>query len=79
MQSVSNWRKSSYSGEETNCVEVGWRKSSYSGEEGNCVEVGASSEVVGVRDTKDRDGGMLVFSVPVWGGFLRSLKAERFG
>ncbi|RKT83727.1 protein of unknown function [Saccharopolyspora antimicrobica] len=58
---------------------MNWRKSSYSGEEGNCVEVGASSEAVGVRDTKDRDGGTLMFPTAAWGGFLRSLKAERFG
>jgi hypothetical protein len=35
------WRKSSHSGEQGNCVEVGaWRKSSYSAQEGECVEVG---------------------------------------
>ncbi|OZM71365.1 DUF397 domain-containing protein [Amycolatopsis antarctica] len=40
-----------------------WRKSSYSGNSSNCVEVGFGAEpVVGIRDTKDRDGGALVFS-----------------
>jgi hypothetical protein len=34
------WRKSSYSGTNGNCVEVGWRKSSYSGPNGGCVEIG---------------------------------------
>jgi hypothetical protein len=41
---MTTWRKSSYSGSEANCVEVGaipWRKSSYSGSEADCVEVGA--------------------------------------
>lgn len=35
------WRKSSRSGEQGNCVEVGaWRKSSHSTDQGHCVEVG---------------------------------------
>nr|WP_083467309.1 DUF397 domain-containing protein [Kibdelosporangium sp. MJ126-NF4]CEL22669.1 hypothetical protein [Kibdelosporangium sp. MJ126-NF4]CTQ89810.1 hypothetical protein [Kibdelosporangium sp. MJ126-NF4] len=33
------WRKSSYSGNTNNCVEVSWRKSSRSLSSGNCVEV----------------------------------------
>jgi hypothetical protein len=37
---VAYWRKSSFSGVETNCVEVAfWRKSSFSGPETACVEV----------------------------------------
>jgi hypothetical protein len=38
----TDWRKSSYSGGNGNCVEVAytdWRKSSYSDANGNCVEV----------------------------------------
>jgi hypothetical protein len=39
------WHKSSYSGSDSNCVEVGvWRKSSYSGSQTNCVEVGVWRE-----------------------------------
>ncbi|MGW3469427.1 DUF397 domain-containing protein [Saccharopolyspora sp. NPDC000995] len=72
------WRKSSYSGVESDCVEVGWRKSSYSGEESDCVEVGSGPDLVGVRDTKDRNGGTLVFGQPTWGRFLAAVKAERF-
>jgi hypothetical protein len=79
MKQFTDWRKSSYSGVETNCVEVGWRKSSYSGEESNCVEVGSGADLVGVRDTKDRDGGTLAFGRLAWGSFLDALKAERFG
>ncbi|MDI2031649.1 DUF397 domain-containing protein [Saccharopolyspora sp. TS4A08] len=52
-----------------------WRTSSHSGQEGNCVEVGWSADQVGVRDTKDRDGGTLRFETEVWQRFLRSLDA----
>lgn len=37
------WRKSSYSGSSTECVEVSttpWRTSSHCGSQGDCVEVG---------------------------------------
>jgi hypothetical protein len=34
------WRKSSYSGNGADCVEVGWRKSSYSNGGTACGEVG---------------------------------------
>lgn len=48
-----------------------WRKSTYStGQGGQCVEVGAAAEVVGVRDTKDRDGGQLTVSSRAWRAFV---------
>ncbi|WP_258345477.1 DUF397 domain-containing protein [Saccharopolyspora gregorii] len=53
---------------------VGWRTSSHSGPQGNCVEVGGSLAAVGVRDTKDRDGGTLVFDRRAWRSFLDSLR-----
>lgn len=59
---AETWRKSSYSGTQTECVEIAWRKSSYSGSQTECVEVANARDVVGVRDTKDREGGSL--SVP---------------
>ncbi|MEV0088396.1 DUF397 domain-containing protein [Saccharopolyspora sp. NPDC050642] len=71
-----NWRKSSYSGSQSECVEVGWRKSSYSGQAGSCVEVGAGPGLVGVRDTKDRDGGTLVFSRAQWAAFVGGLRGR---
>ncbi|MER6993694.1 DUF397 domain-containing protein [Saccharopolyspora hirsuta] len=77
MSPILNWRKSSYSGEEGNCVEVGWRKSSYSASQSDCVEVGAGVDLVGVRDTKDRDGGTLAFPPQAWGSFLHRLKADQ--
>jgi hypothetical protein len=39
------WRKASFSGSNSQCVEVGvWRKASYSGSNSNCVEVGVWSK-----------------------------------
>lgn len=54
-----------------------WRKSSYSGEETNCVEVGSAPGLVGVRDTKDRDGAVLRFSRAQWSVFVAGLKRAR--
>ncbi|GAA0509027.1 DUF397 domain-containing protein [Saccharopolyspora thermophila] len=52
-----------------------WRKSSRSnGNGGACVEVAVTPEVVGVRDTKDRDGGTLTFTPDRWAAFLTALK-----
>lgn len=50
----------------------GWRKSSYSESGGNtsCVEVGRASTKVGVRDTKNRAAGTLVFPADAWTAFL---------
>jgi hypothetical protein len=47
-----------------------WQKSSYSATKGQCVEVGAGERVVGVRDTKDRDGGTLVVSREAFRGLV---------
>lgn len=55
---IINWRKSSRSSGDGECVEVGkamnWRKSSWSSGGGECVEVGAAESVIGFRDTKQK-------------------------
>ncbi|TDD54835.1 DUF397 domain-containing protein [Saccharopolyspora elongata] len=73
-----HWRKSSYSGTQSSCVEVGWRKSSYSWPNNNCVEIGLGVDAVGVRDTKDRDGGHLAVPVPSWHRFIGAVKDGAF-
>lgn len=50
-----------------------WRTSSYSGSSNNCVEVAPLPANVGVRDTKDRDGGSLVVSRSSWTAFIGSV------
>jgi hypothetical protein len=70
------WRKSSYSSDQANCVEVaalGWRTSSYSSSEANCVEVALDGPAVGVRDSKNSDGPVLAVPATHWATFLRGL------
>lgn len=56
-----------------------WRKSSRSsGGGGNCVEVGRAPGLVGVRDTKNRDGGTLAVPATQWSAFLAGIKAGEF-
>lgn len=47
-----------------------WRKSSHSGQESDCVEV-RLAPTVGVRDTKDREGGRLDVAPAAWVAFTR--------
>ncbi|MFI2649664.1 DUF397 domain-containing protein [Micromonospora fulviviridis] len=55
-----------------------WRKSTKSSGGGNCVEVAHAGPAVGVRDTKNRNGGTLVFSAKGWGSFLAGLREGKF-
>lgn len=72
---VDDWKKSSYSIGNGQCLE--WRKSSYSTFNGNCMEVAPG---VLVRDTKDDGAGpVLRFSAPAWGEFITGIKGEGNG
>ena len=50
-----------------------WRKSTRSTQE-NCVEVARTSDFVGVRDSKDPHGPVLVLSSSAFTSFLRTLR-----
>ena len=67
------WRKSSYSGGNGDCVELGvaWRKSSFSGESGDCVELG---NVGAVRDSKNPAGPMISVDLDA---LVRWVKTDR--
>jgi hypothetical protein len=55
-------------------MESNWRKSSYSADNGGaCVEV-ASAEAVLVRDTTDRPGSVLTFTVDAWRAFTETIR-----
>jgi hypothetical protein len=74
----ATWRKSTHSVSGANCVEVAflsdaWRKSSHSTASSNCVEVALQDAVVGVRDSKDPEGGVLMFSAGRWADFVGGL------
>lgn len=52
-----------------------WRKSSPSDSQGaECVEVAITETAVGVRDSKDRTGGTLVFTPGEWDAFISLVK-----
>ncbi|APU15724.1 MULTISPECIES: DUF397 domain-containing protein [Actinoalloteichus] len=54
-----------------------WRKSSRSATETNCVEIGTAPDIVGIRDTKNRDGGTLRVTPADFAAFLTRIKTER--
>jgi hypothetical protein len=56
--------------------QVNWYKSSWSAHNGNCVEVASlPGGEQGVRDSKNKDGSVLVFTVSEWQIFLVNVKA----
>jgi Domain of unknown function (DUF397) len=53
-----------------------WRKSRRSQQSGACVEVaGNLPGVVAVRDSKDRNGPVLIFAAHEWQSFVSGVKA----
>lgn len=54
-----------------------WRKSTASGDAG-CVEVALTPGHVWVRDTKDRPGPVLCFSVREWTAFVQGVQQGEF-
>lgn len=69
MNADLEWRKSSRSTAEGDCVEVAWRKSSRSNEQ-DCVEVAHVAEAVAVRDSKNATGPNLAFPTSSWYEFV---------
>jgi len=55
-----------------------WRRSSRCGEQSACVLVADINGQVGVRDSKDPDGPVLLFAPAEWLSFLAAAKAGEF-
>jgi hypothetical protein len=79
----SRWRRKRENeqagGAEAEFSRAAWRKSSYSNAGGDCVEVAPlSGGRIGVRDTKERNGPVLVFTSDEWHAFLKGAKGSQF-
>lgn len=74
------WRKASKAAESAACVEqayLPWRKANKSGSY-DCVEqVDLPERLSAIRDSKDKDGPMLVTSRDVFNSLLTDIKAGR--
>lgn len=56
-----------------------WRTSSFSGSTGNCVAVASlAGGRWAVRDSKDPDGPVLVFTASEWAAFTAGVRAGEF-
>lgn len=73
-----DWRTSSHSYVNGNCVEVAWNKSSHSTANGHCVETATGCGQVHVRDSKDPGGPVLTFSAQAWAAFTAGAKAGKY-
>ncbi|MGW5647160.1 DUF397 domain-containing protein [Saccharopolyspora sp. NPDC003752] len=56
---------------------LAWRKSSRSATYTNCVEVAFVDSAVAARDSKDPDGGVLLFGAATWASFVDGVRAGR--
>lgn len=56
---------------------INWRTSSRS-QNTNCVEVGEMETTIAMRDSKDREGPVLIFARQRWLEFVASAKAGEF-
>ncbi|AUS77717.1 DUF397 domain-containing protein [Actinoalloteichus sp. AHMU CJ021] len=54
-----------------------WRKSRRSGGQSDCVEVANGPGVVGIRDTKNRSGGVLVVDRDSFAALVGAMKSGR--
>ncbi len=61
-------------------TEPTWIKSSRSFALGNCVEVASlGGGMIGLRDSKNKQGSVLRFTIPEWQAFLAGILDGEFG
>jgi hypothetical protein len=58
---------------------VVWRKSTRSDANGQCVEIARVSQIVGIRDSKNKTGPVLSFSTAAFEAFLDGVRNGEFG
>lgn len=71
--SALTWKKSSYSANNGDCVEVAWIKSSFSTNNGECVEVAHLVDRLAARDSKNPAGPTLTFPREAFRDLLRTI------
>jgi hypothetical protein len=58
---------------------LAWRKSSYSEGAAECVETAVLSDHrVALRDSKQPDGAILLYTAAAWSAFVKAAKAGEF-
>ena len=58
--------------------DMAWRKAQCSVANGACVELAPVNGMVAVRDSKDPDGPVLMYTAAEWHAFLHGAKAGEF-
>lgn len=74
------WRKSSYSGTNSDCVELarlprGWRESSYSSTNSDCVELADVDDIILVRNSNHPDAGTLTLTHAEMEALVKGVKS----
>jgi uncharacterized protein DUF397 len=57
---------------------LAWRKAQLSVSNGACVELAPANGMVALRDSKDPDGPVLMYTAAEWRAFLHGAKAGEF-
>lgn len=71
------WRKSSFSQGNGNCVEVGWAKSSFCRNASSCVEVRGDADAIYLRESDDPDV-VVTTTRSKWDAFVKGVAAGEF-